>query len=376
MQSILNEISILREGRPIVLDRSNTNRYRLVLQESDGSRTAYYFSTPIYNQKDRKLVDIKFRSDGENICGVGSNANITVSEKILMKNAEGTCYIGLPQKPALISEKRLKFNKGEIFPTVNGVAVMCDVKETSGINFIVEVDKPFLNVRANDKCFALMKEKFSPFVVFSCIGAFDAAGNLIAPATIVYQKPTEKKYSLTVSSASPMAQSVLLEANLYENKLFQDTTVESNNSSVNNAFGSMGFIGNTALYGQQWLYSRPDYSKMSEIMDKRVNKAVLHMPKLNSANVELSAFKAISRFCSFGSNWNNKVSGGTVVSDSSTNNGYQSLDLTALLVDPRTRTFSKTEGLILKPKIKDVGFSAVSTGDCYFAPQILEINFR
>jgi len=51
------------------------------------------------------------------------------------------------------------------------------------------------------------------------------------------------------------------------------------------------------------------------------------------------------------------------------------LDLASLLVDPRTRTITKSEGLILKPKIKGAGFSAIATGDSCLAPQIMEINF-
>lgn len=233
-----------------------------------------------------------------------------------------------------------------------------------------------MSVRANDKYFALMKERFRPFVIFSSIGALDAAGNVIAPAKIEYEKLTDKKYRLTVSSTSSLAQYVLLESNLYENKLFQDTTVESKNPISNNAFGSTGFIGNTLVYGEQWLYSRLDHSKMSEMMDRRINKAVLHMPKLNHSQVEFSACKVIARFCSFGSNWENKIPVGTPISDSSSHNGYQSMDITSLFVNPRTHTPIVSEGLILRSKTKGSGFSVITTGDSYYAPQILEINFK
>jgi hypothetical protein len=100
------------------------------------------------------------------------------------------------------------------------------------------------------------------------------------------------------------------------------------------------------------------------------------MPKLNWSDVGVCAFKVTSRFCSFGSNWNNKVPGGMVIADSQTANGYQSIDLTPLLVDQRTRTMLRTEGVILRPKVKGSGFSVLSTGDSYYAPQILEINYR
>lgn len=376
MQSVLGEISKLRKGSPVVIDYHNNNRYRLVVREKDGTKTAYYFSTPIYNRGSRKMVDVKFQSNGSAIFLTGSNTNITVSKNVLMENAEGFCSIELSQKCNLVSSREAHCGNTTLIPTTNGVAFKSSIKSNEKITFVVDVGQPFLNVRANDKCVALMKENFRPFVVFSCIGSVDATGNVIAPAKIEYQKLTDKRYRITIASMSPLAQSVLLEANLYENKLFQDTTVESMNPSANNAFGSVGFIGNSSAYGEQWLYSRLDYSRISEIMDKRIQKAVLHMPKLNQSKVEFSAYKVSARFCSFGSSWENKIPGDIPVSDTSSQSGYQSLNLTSLLVDGRTKTITKSEGLILKPKIKGSGFSVIATGDSCLAPQIMEINFR
>lgn len=376
MQSVLGEISKLRRGSPIIIDYHNSNRYRLVVQESNRTKTAYYFSTPIYSRRTRKMIDVKFQSNGDAIFSTGSNTNITVSKNVLIENAEGSCSIELSQNCNLISSQKVRCGSMVLIPTTNGVAFKCALKTNEKATFTIEVGQPFLNVRANDRCFALMKERFRPFVVFSCIGTVDTSGNVIAPAKIEYQKLTDRRYRIAFFSTSPLAQSVLFEANLYENKLFQDTTVESMNPSTNNAFGSVGFIGNSSAYGEQWLYSRLDCSRIPEIMDKRIQKAVLHMPKLNQSKVEFSAYKASARFCSFGSNWDNKIPGETPVSDSSSQNGYQSLDFTSLLIDGRTKTITKSEGLILKPKVKGSGFSVIATGDSYLAPQIMEINFR
>lgn len=376
MQSVLGEISKLRRGSPIIIDYHNSNRYRLVVQESNGTKTAYYFSTPIYSRRTRKMIDVKFQSNGDAIFSTGSNTNITVSRNVLIENAEGSCSIELSQNCNLISSQKVRCGSMVLIPTTNGVAFKCALKTNEKATFTIEVGQPFLNVRANDRCFALMKERFRPFVVFSCIGTVDTSGDVIAPAKIEYQKLTDRRYRIAIFSTSPLAQSVLFEANLYENKLFQDTTVESMNPSTNNAFGSVGFIGNSSAYGEQWLYTRLDYSRIPEIMDKRIQKAVLHMPKLNQSKVEFSAYKVSARFCSFGSNWNNKIPGETPVSDSSSQNGYQSLDFTSLLIDGRTKTITKSEGLILKPKVKGSGFSVIATGDSYLAPQIMEINFR
>lgn len=376
MQSIFNEISHLRGERPLIIDYRNSNRYRLVTSESNGTKTAYCFSTPIYNLKSRKMIDLHFCSNGGVLYAVGSNTNITVSNGIRMENPEGYCLMEIPQKPALNSGKEIRCGNNTIYPTTNGIALKAYIKDSGRFSFTIEVGQPFMDVRANDKYFALMRERFRPFVTFSCIGTLDSLGQLIAPAKIEYQKLTDRKYRLTVLSTSQMGTYVLFEGNLYENKLFQDTTVENFNPKTNNAFGSTAFIGNTALFGEQWLYSRPDYSKISELMDKRINKATLHLPKYNKSNVEFSALKVTSRFCSFGSNWDNKIASGALVSESVSVMGYQSVNLTPLIVDPKTRTITRSEGMILKSNVKSSGFSAVATGDSCYAPQILEINYR
>ncbi len=360
---------------PINIDFHNSNRYRLVLQENDGSKTAYYFSAPIYNRDTRKLIDISFRLVNGNICATGSNSKITLTDNVLMTNVEGSCSIELPQNCNFISSKEVRCGNIVLIPTVNGVAFKCEIKGNEKNSFIVNVGEPFLNIRANDRCFALMRERFKPFVVFSCIGAVDKTGNIIAPAKIEYQKLSDKKYLLNFLSTSPVAEYIVFEANLYENKLFQDTTVESLNPSTNNAFGSVAFLGNTVTYGEQWLYSRLDYSKITDVMDKRIQKAVLHTPKLNHSAVELSAFKIKARFCSFGSNWNNKMASGAPISDSSISDSYQSLDITNLLVEPRMKTITQSEGMILRTRVKSDEFSVITTGDSYYCPQILEVNF-
>lgn len=376
MQTVLNEIAKLRLGAPIVIDYHNSNRYRLVVREDDGTKTAYYFSCPIYNQKTRKLVDMKFRQNGDTIYAVGSNADISLSQNLLMENAEGAVSLELFQKPMLVSPREARFDSCIVSPTTNGVVIKCDVKNVPVYTFSIETRQPHLNVMANDRYFALMKEKFRPFVVLSCLGSLDSDGNIIAPARIEYQKLTDNKYQIALFATTPLAKYVLFEANLYENKLFQDTTVESMNPSTNNAFGGVGFIGNTSLYGEQWLYSRLDYSRLPEIMDKQIQKAVLHMPKFDKRNTELSAQKVSARFCSFGSNWDNKISGGMALSDSLLNNAYQSLDLTDSITEQRTKTMISSEGIILKLKNKGSGFSVIATGDSCFAPQILEVNYR
>ena len=74
MRSILDELDKLRGGEPAVIDLTNSNRYRLLVQEQNGEKTAYYFAVPIYRRRDRKLLDFRFEEvDGESRF-YGSNA--------------------------------------------------------------------------------------------------------------------------------------------------------------------------------------------------------------------------------------------------------------------------------------------------------------
>ena len=375
MNSILDEISILRKGTPWVIDYKNINRYRIVTNEPNGTKTAYYFASPIYNNKTRKAVDMKFNSKDDVAYATGSNANIIISNSIQMENSEGYCVISLPHRISHISEKEILCGNERIYPTTNGVAIRSNCIDGKPFVLVIDISKPFLEVRANDKYFALMSERFCPFVSISCIGTSDISGNTISPAKISYQKISDRRYTLTVSPCSSLGKSVLIEANLYEAKLFQDTTVESQTPKMNNAFGSIGFIGNTKEFGEQWLYSRPDYTKLHELNDKKILRAILHIPKLNSGSVELTASKVSARFCSFGSTWDNKITEGSLITDAQITDHYIDLNLMSALTDKHGRLY-RSEGFILKTKKKNIGFSVIATGDNYFAPQILEINYR
>lgn len=375
MTSILNEITELRKGKPLAIDYKNSNRYRVVVLESDGSKTAYYFTAPIYNVRTRKAVDMKFFCQGSDICATGSNADITIGEMIRLKNSEGACCLSLAERTVLISDHEVACGKGRFYPTTNGIAIRSACRDEIPYTFSIDVSKPFMEVRANDRCFALMSEKFRPFVAISCIGTEDASGNVIAPARISYQKLTDRKYTITVTSCSKLGKAVLLEANLYEPKLFQDTTVESMNPKTNNAFGGIGFLGTTKEYGEQWLYTRPDFSKMPELSDKKILHAILHLPRLNRSNIQLNIAKASARFCSFGSTWENKIAELTSLPDPQIAGRYIDLDLTKLITDKYGR-LTVSDGLILKAKKKDFGFSVIATADNYLFPQIFEINYR
>ena len=375
MVSVLNELNELRKGKTINIDYTNSNRYRIVLNEFNGTKTAYFFSTPIYNYKTRKTVDLKFHKKDGQIYSVGSNTHISFSDKVIMENAQGRAGISLQNGVFLVCANELASGSHRIYPTVNGFMYKINCSTEKSFSFDLEVEKPFMQIRSNNKCFSLMSEKFKPFITLSCIGTADDTGNIISPIKMDYQKINDKSYRITVSACSPIGRWILLEANLYEPKLIQDTTVESANPSSNNAFGGTAFIGNTSEYGEQWLYSRPDFDKFSDLYSNKIINATLHLPKHNRSDIQLQCFKVSARFCSFGSNWGNKISSLGLISDSSVDSKYQSINLTGLVTD-KFGNLTRSNGVIIRTKNKDSGFSVVATGDSYYAPQILEINYK
>lgn len=374
MVSVLNEIMKLRNGAPITIDYHNSNRYQVVIQEMNGTKTAYCFGVPVYNRQSRKLISLKFYENGGvwNVCG--SDTHITMVNEILMENENSFCKICLPEGRAYIAGKEARYGNTKIFPTLNGILVKVPCTANQIYETKLLSGQPFMEIRANDRCFSLMREGFKPFVTVSCIGVLGGSGRIIAPCGLEYQKNSDTEYTLALHHTSPYGTALLFEINLHEEKLFQDTTVESLHPEVNNAFGGTAFVGHTAAYGEQWLYARPDFSKLPELYDKQIRKAVLHLPQYGGSEA-LTAFGLSTRFCSFGSNWKNKVQETKAVVKSTLSNGYQSLDITGMITDS-THFLKPSEGFILKPKGKGSGFCAVSTGDSYFAPQILEMNFR
>lgn len=358
-----------------MIDRSNRNRYRLVVLEKGGFKTAYYFSVPIYNTTSRRLLDLKFQSDQNSSHLLGSCSDILICDSIHMKDRHDICRIAFPGALMYRSEHCIRYFGAEVYPTTNGVALRVELDQERKYRFRLHTGRAFYQIRHNGKCLALMAEKFKPFVTVSCIGSLYHSGELCAPAEIQYKKYRDTEFELTVSSRSPYARYALLEINLQEEKLIQDTTVESRHPDQNNAFGGTAWLGKTDAYGEQWLYSRLVMSKLNDLFERKLLKLVLHIPMWNRNHAKLSAFGLSTRFCSFGSKWSNKKSGTTQHSTSEVHAGYQNIDLTHLLTRNQ-RLLTTNEGWILRSAESSNGASTVSTGDSFYAPQILEVVYQ
>lgn len=370
MVSAMREISKLRDGKLFEVDPRNRNRYRLLVKENVGT-TAYCFSTPIYNNDSRKLVYRCFEEKGDAFVFTGSNATvIAYKSQIVLKNAEGSASVCLPLDNLTLCENNLCTDGWEIHPTFNGVLISAN---SPSVRMKIRVDKHFHSIRHCTKSFAIMQEEFRPFLTLSPLWATDEQGKAF-PTEVAYEQVDQYTYEVEVRAIE--GDTITFEVNLYEPKLFQDTTVESARPDENNAFGGIAFLGRNKWVGEQWLYARPDFSKIPELYSVYVKKVLLHLPCPYTTGTKLSVFAPVARFCSFGSTWNNKIAEIPKSAIASEQNGYVTVDLTDILTDPVERRMLYTEGLILKPTGTGDGFTAISTGDNYGLPQILEVQYE
>ena len=373
--SILDEIQKIRFEETFSLDLTNRNRYRVVVQEPTGSKTAYYFGAPIYNERSRKLLNLKFDMQEDHSFFIGSNGVITLGHTVSFKNKAGNCEILFPGAYHVQSETCIEYDIAKISPTLNGIAVHVNLHAQSSYRFQLETHTTPYGIKHNKKYFSIMREKFVPFVIVSCIGGMDKHGNLVSPATVQYCQTKEGAYELTVNTEHPDATELLFEINLYEQKLFQDTTVESRTPDQNNAFGGTALIGYHDQLGEQWLYARPNFTMLRDLTHCTIREASLYFPKLNQKQPRLFAFPLSTRFCSFGSTWNTKKNIGRIGIPSVILPHYQKIDITPFITHQK-KLWALSEGWVIRSVSNHSDFCAISTGDSSFAPPILAVQYE
>ena len=371
LNDVLSEIKYLRGMQDFVIDRRNSNRYRVMVREPLG-HTSYCFSTPIYNADTRKLIHLNFDKTKSGYTIKGSNSTISICQnRCVLENREGRVVVSLKDTPMIQGVKEKTRSVVTIIPTLNGVRFVVKGKT---FNFLLKSETKQNGIRFNPTCFSIMQEKFKPFFSVATLYATNGKG-VFSPVEMKYQDKGAQTYELDLFHEVQDG-TFLFEMNLYEPKLFQDTTVESVHPDKNNAYGAIGFIGKTKQFGEQWLYSRPDFSKIPDLTSNRIDKVLLHIPILNDSSENVDVYIPQKRFCSFGSTWNKKVNASGKVASSNNNGRYITIDVTSMFTNRTERTLVYNEGLILKKPIGKNNFIAISTGDCYSAPQILEIKFK
>lgn len=368
MNTALKEICLLRGENRFEVDLRNQNRYRIVVKEKTGA-SSYCFSTPIYNSASNELVYRRFQEKKKTFIFTGSDSLITVyNGNLIMKNSEGSVTLRLPDHNYVFRDGNLYSESWFLCPTFNGIFIQ--MNKPSWTAKLV-IDRDFEYIRHTSKNFAIMHEEFKPFFTISPLMSFSTQDQ-VSPVEVQYKEINQREYAVELAALS--GETISFEINLYEPKLFQDTTVESLHPCENNAFGSAAFLGKTPWMGEQWLYSRPDFSKVPELESHEIVQVLLHVPCWYAVNSKLEVYAPTARFCSFGSTWENKTGHTEQLINSNVKDHYITFDLTGIFSDSIDRRILYTHGIILKNSAKNAEYTALATGDSSMFPQILEVH--
>ncbi len=363
MRSVLEEIQYLRGNKNFIIDRSNQNRYCVLVGEDDG-KTSYYFSSPLYDRTNKKLVTPKIwkTTDGNEIRG--TNGTVKIQEtRLIFENQDGKVIVEL-------MNSKIRANQN-LYPTLNGAYFQLSQQDFR-FSIRIESNKE-TSILLNSQCLACMKGMFTPFFSIASMYAKTLSGELL-PGSIEWNQKGKTVVEGKIFGRED-TEFLCFEANLYEPKLFQDTTVEQKAPNQNNVFSAVGFIGSTEQIGKQWLYSRPDIFQITEENCGFVEKVWFHIPKIYGKAKYLKVFAPQKRFCSFGTTWNNQVEHVEKTCEIQESERYLSIDVTKLFVDAKYRFLIANEGIVLKGTSPNHSVT-LATADCYSHPQILEIQWK
>lgn len=352
MEDIEKEFVRFTKNREEYILVNDTNPYR-ILRRTNRNLSAYYCSLPVFVHG--HLLKPLWVKRGNSCVYEGINARICVTdERAIMENENGKAEVRF-------------YGEVELQPTYNGI-----VAESSGNNvkIFIKADTNHC-VRENGSFWALMKSEYQPFFVLS--GLFGRVKGGLCPLKIE-AKQEKDGFEITIEGGVN-TDKLLFEMNLHVPKLIFDTTVESKNPTKNNVFGSVAFLGQTEEYGEQWLYSRIDSMRMSDLSEYRVESAKLYLPRLDKGGGKLEAYKLGSAWCSFGTSWDTKAEFSEKIKEVERQGQYEEIDISDIVRDMLRVKEARNPGFVVKSR-EGNSCMTVATGDSYYRPQILKIQLK
>jgi hypothetical protein len=246
--------------------------------------------------------------------------------------------------------------------------------DLDAMQFDVFTTIDYESFRKSKNCVGLMENHFKPFFNFSALFAKDDEDKL-SPLLVSYFEQNKHEGKVAFFAADEHCTRGVIELNFYEPKMMQDTPVSEKRPNENNAFGAVAWMGQSSLYGSQWLYFRPDFHKVPEMKNKVIQKITLYLPCWNTSDLFFEMNDIQARFCSFGLNWENKISIiGKRKCIASQEDGYLSIDVTKLYSYSGKLTESIGTVLTAVPA-NQASFQIISTADCYARPPILCVRY-
>ena len=374
---LVKDLSKKRGGK---LELDSLNPYKVNIRSAEHLDTIY-FGTKVY-KNECQLVDSDFTYDiflqayVHDVCN--GKRVILFSNKIEFHSQNEIMTVLFDKNMRLVCESEMKLhcdNDIVVIATPNGVAIHSNILNSS-LNMKIQTTKPYPKLRYNDRYCAWMKQDFVPYTYISALYGKNCNGKF-CPLECFIKKENDFSFELEWHGTEKIIES-LIEINFHEEKLFQDTTVESSAPNQNNVYGASAFVGNTDRYGTQWLFSKTTFPILDDLHDKRIERVIWHIPMLNKATSNaLCLYATERRFCSFGTTWINRVAEKKQlpIYFIMQENGYLSADVTALYKDKYSGTLKYFDGSILKLDIIAKEESVlISTGDSCMYPHILEVR--
>ena len=349
------------------------NRYAIISQPFNGNKKAYYFSTPILYKSNNKPVKGNFQKKENFYYYKGSNCEVKIyDDYIILSNSKEKVFLYFDRRKNMFLSNDGSYLKSEdiiLFPSFNGIIIK---QRGNKVRLKMEIST-HANVKSNSKYFSFMRSKFQPIVTFNAMFAENRYRDIFCNIILHPKKITETLYEVELSVTGENTFQLTYDINMYEPKLIQDTTVESKMPKENNAYGNISFLGKSNCCGTQIVYSRIDVSKMDLPTNLKLDNVKLHIPyyAVNGNDFRISV--PIKRFCSFGSNWDNKISYSNAALSGTRNNGYITFDISKYVIS-KTGDWNPNEGFVIQSRGEH--FSIIGTGDNYYTPQIIEITFK
>ena len=348
-------------------------RYAYHLWQKDGTESKICFTTPIFHGS--TPVVKCFDTYPDCFSFQGSKGRIDVRrEGVVLHDSECEIrFLWEREQSFHISEDHARLTSEEmsITPTFSGVKVMQKSQGPLYFTCIVQSKKKG-HIRMNSKSFAYMRDTFAPVVTLSTMCSDGALKN--PGVNLAMKQENESKVHLRMISSDENASHACWEINLYEPKLIMDTTVESARPNENNVYGNVAFLGHTEDHGVQYLYSRFDLTKINADPLKKMERVLLHIPYYQAGEQGFRMSAPFRRFCSFGSNWENKMPFTEFGAKYEKCGSYFVFDLSKYLLNKHGR-FKENTGIVLYSAAPD-GVSILSTADNYDRPQIVEIQYE
>ena len=342
-------------------------------QSPPGQKRAYYFSTPILYKSNNRPVRPQFQKIADFYYFKGSNCEVKITDGcVTLYNDNEKIFLHLNESRSLVHSDDFSCLRNDsimIFPSFNGIIIK---HRTNKTKFKIE-SSCSSDIRNNTKYFAFMRSNFEPIVTVNAMFAENRYRDVFYNVILNSRKITKSAYDLELCSVCENSFQLTYEINMYEPKLIQDTTVESNHPNENNLFGDIAFLGKSSWCGNQFLYLRIDDSKIDLQNGLSIDKVRLHIPYYTTTAKNFRISVPMRRFCNFGSTWNNKIPYSNAISSGTKNNGYITFDISKYVIS-KAGKWTPCEGFVLQSPGEH--FSIIGTGDNYYTPQVLEITYK